>query len=407
MKILLVHNRYQQRGGEDTVVAAEEWLLRAYGHQVELLQADNDHIHGAVASGLAAVQSIYSFSSKRSIQAALRNCRPDLVHVHNFFPTLSPSIFIACSEVDVPVVHTLHNYRIQCAAHSLYRAGQVCEECVTSRSFWPGVRHACYRSSRVGSAVVGITMAFHEQIGTWSSRISAYIALTKFAAEKFSRFRIPPDKLYVKPNFAIDRGTGTGDGGYALFVGRLTPEKGLQTLIDADAAGTLCMDVVVLGDGPMRLALEHAAARTGSRLKLKGFVNQDEILIWMKDARALLMTSLWYEGDPMVVIEAFSVGLPVIAADIGNTAATVAAERAGLVYTPGDLIGLSAALQRFADHPEAARQMRQNARNYYLATHTPERNYERLMEIYTHASQATERAGLHETDTRVVADRPV
>src|SRR5271165_768032 len=273
MKIQLVHNRYQQKGGEDTVVAAEEWLLREHGHEVELLQADNDHIQGAVASGLAALQSIYSFSGKRRIQAALRRYHPDLVHVHNFFPTLSPSIFTACSEAEVPVVHTLHNYRIQCAANSLYRAGQVCEECVTSRSSWPGVQHACYRSSRIGSAIVGFTMAWHEQIGTWSSRISAYIALTKFAAEKLGRFRIPPDKLFVKPNFAIDRGTGTGDGDYVLFVGRLTEEKGVQTLIDADAAGALCMDVVVLGDGPMRSALEQAASRTGSRLKVKGFID--------------------------------------------------------------------------------------------------------------------------------------
>jgi glycosyltransferase involved in cell wall biosynthesis len=406
MKILIVHNRYQQKGGEDTVVAAEEWLLRSHGHQVELLQADNDHIQNAFTSGLAAVQSIYSFSGKRRMQEALRKYHPDLVHVHNFFPSLSPSIFIACSEAEVPVVHTLHNYRIQCAANSLYRAGRVCEECVSSRSFLPGVRHACYRSSHVGSAVVGFTMALHEQIGTWSSRISAYIALTEFAAEKLGRFRIPPEKLFVKPNFAVDRGVGTGDGNYALFVGRLTQEKGLQTLIDADAAGALCMDVVVLGDGPMRSALEQAASRAGSRLKVKGFVGQDEIVAWMKSAKALLMTSLWYEGDPMVVIEAFSMGLPVIAANIGNTAATILAEGTGLLFTPGDYAELSAALQKFLDHPEAAGQMRQSARNYYLSTHTPEKNYERLMEIYAHASHVTERTGLHEMGSHAVVDRP-
>jgi glycosyltransferase involved in cell wall biosynthesis len=405
MKVLIVHNRYQQKGGEDTVVAAEEWLLRSHGHQVELLQADNDHIQNAFASGLAAVQSIYSLSGKRRMHEALRRHRPDLVHVHNFFPTLSPSIFIACSEAEVPVVHTLHNYRIQCAANSLYRAGQVCEECVSARSFFPGIRHACYRSSRVGSAVVGFTMALHDQIGTWSSRVSAYIALTKFAAEKLGRFRIPPEKIFVKPNFVVDRGIGEGDGAYALFVGRLTPEKGLQTLIDADAAGALCMDVVVLGDGPMRSTLEQTASRAGSRLKVMGFVGQDEAAAWMKGAKALLMTSLWYEGDPMVVIEAFSMGLPLIAANIGNTAATVLSETAGLVYTPGDHIGLSAALQKFTDHPATVRQMRQNARNYYLTAHTPETNYERLMEIYAQASRATERTRLHEIDKRAMADR--
>jgi glycosyltransferase involved in cell wall biosynthesis len=406
MKILIVHNRYQQRGGEDTVVAAEEWLLRSHGHQVELLQADNDHIQGAVASGLAAVQSIYSFAGKRRIEEALQKHRPDLVHVHNFFPTLSPSIFIACSEAEIPAVHTLHNYRIQCAANSLYRDGQVCEECVSKRSFWPGVQHACYRSSRVGSAVVGFTMAIHGQIGTWSSRISAYIALTKFAAEKLGRFRIPPEKIFVKPNFTIDRGTGAGDGNYALFAGRLTQEKGLQTILDADAAGALCMDVVVLGDGPMRPALDQAAARIGSRLKVKGFVAQAEMFTWMNAAKALLMPSLWYEGDPMVVIEAFSLGLPVIASDTGNTAATVSAEGAGIVYTPGNAGELAVALQQIADDPPGTRRMRQGARNYYLAAHTPEKNYERLMEIYGHAVRATERAGLEELDSPVVANKP-
>jgi glycosyltransferase involved in cell wall biosynthesis len=406
MKILIVHNRYQQQGGEDTVVAAEEWLLRSNGHQVELFQADNDHIQGALSAGLVAVQSIYSFSGKRRMHEALRKFQPDLVHVHNFFPTLSPSIFVACSEAEVPVVHTLHNYRIQCAVNSLYRAGQVCEECVLSQSFLPGIRHACYRSSRIGSAVVGFTMALHDQIGTWSSRISAYIALTKFAAEKLARFRIPPDKLFVKPNFTIDRGAGSGEGNYALFAGRLTLEKGIQTIIDADLAGALCMDVVVLGDGPMRPALEQAAGRIGSRLKVKGFIRKDEMSAWMKDAKALLMTSLWYEpGDPLVMIEAFCAGLPVVASNIGHAAATVRAEGVGMLYAPGDHIELAASLQKLADHPDNTNLMRQNARNYYLATHSPEKNYERLMEIYAQAMRITEGTGLKEVNDPIVANR--
>jgi glycosyltransferase involved in cell wall biosynthesis len=407
VKILIVHNRYQQKGGEDTVVVAEEWLLRSHGHQVELLQADNDHIRSGISSGLAAVESVYSFNGKRKMREALRKHQPDLVHVHNFFPTLSPSIFVACSEADIPVVHTLHNYRIQCAANSLYRGGQICEECVTSHSFLPGIRHACYRSSRVGSAVVGFTMAFHDQIGTWSARVSSYIALTKFAAEKLGRFRIPPEKLFVKPNFAVDRGIGDCDGNYALFAGRLTSEKGLQTIIDADAAGALCMDVVVVGDGPVRPALEQAAARAGSRLKVKGFVAPNEMLAWMKGAKVLLMTSLWYEGDPMVVIEAFSVGLPVIASDIGNTAATVLAEGAGLTYPPGDHMEMSAALERLANDHVAARRMRQNARKYYLAMHTPEKNYKRLMEIYAHSLRAAQCAGGEQVQPQAMMNRPV
>jgi glycosyltransferase involved in cell wall biosynthesis len=386
MRILIVHNRYQQKGGEDTVVAAEEWLLRSHGHQVELLQVDNDHIQDAFSRVTAAVQSIYSLDGKKKMRKVLGSYRPDLVHVHNFFPSLSPSIFIACAEAQVPVVHTLHNYRIVCAASTLFREGKVCEECLSARSFLPGVKHGCYRSNWLGSAISGLGMALHAEIGTWTSSISAYIALTQFAADKLGSFRIPPGKIFVKPNFVVDRGIGNGDGNYALFVGRLSPEKGLQTLIDADQAGSLCMDVVLLGEGPMRPAIEQAASRSGSRLRLKGFVGHEEIVTYMKGARVLFLTSLWYEGDPLVVIEAFSMGLPVIAAAIGNTAATVRAKETGLLYPPGDHAGLSSALEWYAAHPEAVERMRQNARDYYLATHTPEVNYERLLQIYGYAS---------------------
>jgi glycosyltransferase involved in cell wall biosynthesis len=396
MRILVVHNRYQQKGGEDTVVASEDELLRSYGHQVERLNADNEHIQDLFSRVKSAVGSVYSLPAKRKLRDVLRTTRPDVVHVHNFFPTLSPSIFSACTEAGVPVVHTLHNYRIQCAAATLYRDGKVCEECITSRSFLPGVQHACYRSSRLGSAISGASMALHAEIGTWSSRISAYIALTEFAAEKLGSYRIPRDKIFVKPNFVRDRGVGTGEGDYALFVGRLSPEKGIQTLIDADKAGSLCMDVVLLGDGPMRAQVDQAAARPGSRLKVRGFVTRDQASYLMKDARVLLMPSLWYEGDPMVVIEALSLGLPVLAAELGNTAVTVKANHMGAVYPPGDHQGLAERLAWFAAHPEQVRRMREAARTYYLATHTPELNYRKLIEIYARAQETagTERAAV-------------
>jgi glycosyltransferase involved in cell wall biosynthesis len=386
MRILIVHNRYQQKGGEDTVVAAEDQLLRSHGHEVERFEADNEHIQDVFSRVQSAVRSVYSFPAKKRMHNALRELQPDIVHVHNFFPTLSPAIFIACSEARVPVVHTLHNYRIQCAAMSLYRDGHICEECVTSRSFLPGIRHACYRSSRVGSAVSGFGMALHAEMGTWSSRVSAYIALTELAAEKLGSYRIPREKIFVKPNFVVDRGVGEGQGDYALFVGRLSPEKGIQTLIDADRAGLLFMDVVLLGDGPMRPDVDEAAARPGSRLKVRGFVDSDQTASMMKHASVLLMPSLWYEGDPLVVIEALSLGLPVIAATVGNTARTVAANKMGLVYPPRDHAGLAGALKWYADHPQEASAMRQSARSYYLATHTPELNYRRLLQIYAHAS---------------------
>jgi glycosyltransferase involved in cell wall biosynthesis len=382
MRIMIAHNRYQQHGGEDNVVVSESELLQAHGHEVTRFDVDNDHIQGLVSRIATAAGSVYSLPSKHRVQKAIAAAKPEIVHVHNFFPTLSPSVFYACEDAGVPVVHTLHNYRIVCCAPYLFREGHVCEECITERSPLPGIVHACYRSSHIGSAVASLGMAFHHEIGTWSKKIAAFIALNEFAANKIGGYRVPREKIIVKPNFSVDLGVGTGDGGYALFVGRMSPEKGIQTLIDADAAGSLTMDVVLLGDGPMREAVVRAQARPGSRLISKGFMNHDQIIEYMSRASVLIMPSIWYESGPLVVIEALSLGLPVIAAALGNVAQLISTTGAGLLYEPGSPAGLSAALAEYALNPQLSAEMRHRARSAYEASHTPEKNYERLMEIY-------------------------
>ena len=249
------------------------------------------------------------------------------MHVHNIFPTLSPSIFRTCAAAGVPTVHTLHNFRIQCASATLYREGQVCEECVQQNSFMPGVSHACYRGSRLGSAVSGAGMALHAYLGTWTSSIDAYIALTEFSANKLGSYRIPRDKVHVKPNFTEDTG-----------------------------------------------------------LRVKGFQSRVEILHWMRHAKILLLTSLWFEaGLPLVAIEAFSLGLPVVAADIASTGEFVRAGRSGWLFSPGDAEACAAALREAVRSPDAYEERRQRARAFYEIHHTPEANYEQLMRIYARA----------------------
>jgi len=382
MRILIAHNRYQQHGGEDNVVVAECKLLLAHGHEVTRFDVDNDHIQGRVSQIATAAGSVYSLSAKRRVREAIDAAKPDIVHVHNFFPTLSPSIFYACADAGVPVVHTLHNYRIVCCAPYLFREGHLCEECIEERSPLPGILHGCYRSSHIGSAVAGLGMAFHHEIGTWSTKVAAFIALNEFAASKIGDYRVPREKIIVKPNFSVDLGLGKGDGGYALFVGRLSPEKGIQTILDADAAGSLTMDVVLLGDGPMREQVAQAQARPGSRLISKGFIQHDQIIEYMRRASVLIMPSIWYESGPLVVIEALSLGLPVIAAALGNVAQVISTTTAGLLYEPGNSAGLAAALAQFASNPEEIIEMRRRARLAYESTHTPQKNYERLIEIY-------------------------
>jgi glycosyltransferase involved in cell wall biosynthesis len=381
MRVLVVHNRYQQSGGEDNVVSTETELLKANGHDVKLLQVDNDHIQGPWSKISASLGSLYSIQSSRLLEKDLGGFRPDIVHVHNFFPTISPSVFRACSHRRVPVVHTLHNFRIICAAATLFRDGHVCEECIERRSFFPAVQHACYRGSRTGSAISGLTMTFHDYLNTWRDCIDAYIVLTEFTGDKLGTYRIPRSKIHVKANSCPDFGVGDGRGDFALFVGRLTEEKGIRTLIEADLKGSLCMDIVVLGDGPLRAELETAACKPSSRLKLKGFLKREMIYQHMRDARVLIMPSLWYEaGIPLVVMEAFSMGLPVIAADTPNTRSVIHSGL-GILFAAGNAEGLARALKDFRERSSVAK-MRNAARREYLNRYTPERNYQSLLEIY-------------------------
>ncbi len=380
MRILIAHNRYQQGGGEDNVAAAETALLRSHGHTVEELDLDNDHIRGAWAKAAAAAGSLYSPRGKSLVEDAIARFRPDLVHVHNFFPSFSPAIFRACRAAGVPAVHTLHNFRIVCAGATLFRDGRVCEDCLTDRSPLPGVLHGCYRGSRVGSAVSGLGMALHEQLGTWEESVSAYVALTEFAAAKLSGRRIPRGKIAVKPNFTADHGVGAGDGDYAVFAGRLSPEKGLATLIEADAAGRLAMDVVILGDGPMLAQVQKASERPGSRLKPTGRQTHAQILEAMRHARVLVLPSLWYEGLPLVLLEAFSLGLPVLGAGHGGIAELIEPGRTGLLFEPGNARALADGLAFFEQDRHA---MRREARACYEERYTPEVNYLQLSALYT------------------------
>ena len=390
MRILIAHNRYRQSGGEDNVAAAEAALLRRCGHAVEQLELDNDHIQGGLAKIAAAVGSLYSLHGKATVREAIERFRPDVVHVHNFFPSFSPAIFRACEQAGIPAVHTLHNFRIVCAGATLFRDGRVCEECLNERSSLPGARHGCYRGSRAGSAVSGLGMALHERLGTWAESVAAYIALTEFAAGKLGTWRVSRGKIVVKPNFTADHGVGEGDGDYAVFAGRLSPEKGLQTLIEADAAGQLAMEVVVLGDGPMLGQVTSASERPGSRLKPKGRQTHAQILEFMRHARVLVLPSLWYEGLPLVLLEAFSLGLPVLGAGHGSLAELIEPGRTGMLFEPGDALDFAAKLAWFASETSDVRTMREEARARYLERYTPEVNYLELFAIYTKVTSKAE-----------------
>jgi glycosyltransferase involved in cell wall biosynthesis len=381
MKILSVHNSYQNPGGEDQVFAQEAGLLRSHGHQVSVYQASNDQVNGKSPLVLLG-NTIWNGQIQRELRALMQRERPDIVHVHNTFPVISPAAYYAANEEAIPVVQTLHNYRMLCPSATFFRDGHVCEDCLGKRIPWPGVAHGCYRGSSLATAAAAAMLATHNYKQTWSKCISAYIALTDFARMKFVEGGFPAEKIFVKPNYLeTDPGLGQGRGNYALFVGRLTPEKGIGTLLEAWREIGNELPLQIAGDGPLASEVEKASREMDNVVWLK-WLPRTEILQRMKDASVLILPSTWYEGFPMILAEAFAVGLPVIASNLGSMSSIVEHLRTGLHFEAGSVNGLLEAVRWWCAHRHEATVMRARARLEYEAKYTAEENYSQMMHIY-------------------------
>jgi glycosyltransferase involved in cell wall biosynthesis len=388
VRILLVHNRYQQPGGEDGVVRSEAEMLRRQLHEVALYEADNDGIEGPLDCLKTAVRCLWSLRAQRSFCKRLSDFEPDVVHVHNFFPLISPAVHYAAHNRGIPVVQTLHNYRLLCPAATLLRNGSVCEAC--TREWYPvsAVRHACYRKSRAATVAVSNMLVFHRAIGTWINTVTRFIALSEFARRKFVSSGMPEDRISVKPNFlADDPGPGQGDGDYVLFVGRLSQEKGIACLLQAWKTLRSKLRLIIVGDGPLAPMVRDYAS-TDRTIEWLGFLNCSEVLDLMGKAFALVFPSVWYEGFPLVLAEALAKGLPVIASDLGSMAEIITHRKTGLLFAPGSPLDLVNALQWAFDHPSEIRAMREHARLEFESKYTAETNYRQLMRIYEAALPA-------------------
>jgi glycosyltransferase involved in cell wall biosynthesis len=388
VNILLVHNTYQQPGGEDVVFSQERRMLENNGHRVSTYERSNWEVNEYV--GLRQIslarRTVWASDSRREFLQLLRAQKPDIVHVHNTFMMISPSIYSACAEVGVPVVQTLHNYRLLCPAGTLFRDGKVCEECITS-SLLRGVEHTCYRNSRAATAVTAFMLAFHRARGTWKREISCYVALTNFSKSKFVEGGMPAERIFVKPNFVDpDPGARTGDGEYAMFVGRLSPEKRVSTVLQAWRRLRLPIPLVIFGGGPDKAELEAQAAQDNlNNVQFHGQVTRERTLTAINNARFLVFSSEWYENFPVTIAEAFACRTPVIASRLGAMAEIVGDGHSGLHFTPGDPEDLARKVEWAWSHPDETRAMGENARKEYESKYTAEKNYPRLMEIYEHA----------------------
>ena len=381
MKILAVHNRYQRPGGEDQVFVDETALLEARDHRVVRYEVHNDQVERVNRLTLAK-DTVWNTSAYRELRALIRRERPDVVHFHNTLPLISPAGYYAARAEGVPVIQTLHNYRLLCPVALFFRDGRVCEDCMGKAVPWPGVVHECYRGSRAASGVIATMLTVHRVMRTWTEMVDVYVALTEFARSKFIEGGLPAGKIVVKPNFvAPDPGRGQGGGGYALFVGRLAPEKGTGTMLAAwERLGTR-IPLKIVGDGPLRDRVVEAAARR-SNVEWLGHRPVEEVHALMGKADMLVFPSEWYETFGRVAVEAFATGTPVIAADIGAVAELVEHGRTGLEFRPGDPEDLVTQVEWALSHPAELRRMRDEVRAEFEAKYTAERNYRALIEIY-------------------------
>lgn len=383
MKILQVHNAYQYRGGEDSVVEAETELLRSRGHQVVEMRRRFEQL-SELRPMSAAAQALWSRQARDELRGLVGDVKPDVLHAHNTFPLISPSVFWAADEFGLPVVQTLHNFRLICPQAMLLREGRICEECV-GRVPLAAVQHACYRGSRAATSVLAGMLVLHRSLGTWRNKVDRYIALNEFCRTKFVQGGLPAGKIVVKPNFAANRDLPTGDRAGLLFVGRLSPEKGLQVL--AEAAATLPAGTVrVIGSGPAAGQLEQCGA-----VHMLGQQTAENVFAQMASSAALVFPSISYETFGLVIIEAFSVGTPVIASRLGAALDLVIDGHNGLLVEPGDAADLRSKLAWALSHPVEMADMGRRARQTYLAHYTPESNYTQLLDVYRQAQQERQR----------------
>ncbi|MGH9703639.1 MAG: glycosyltransferase, partial [Candidatus Acidiferrales bacterium] len=345
------------------------------------------------AGRLALIQrTIWSSDTHREFSRILREEKPDLVHVHNTFMMISPSIYSACREAGIPVVQTLHNYRLLCPGTNLFRDGRVCEECI-DHTLLRGVIHGCYRESRAATATTALMLAIHRAMGTWQDNVDAFIATTEFARQKFIGGGLPANRIHVKSNFLDnDPGPKTEAGDFALFVGRLSPEKGGDILLDAWERLRLPIPLQMIGDGPMRGQLEAQAAQRGlSNVQFRGQLPRGEVIGAIKKARFVIVPSQCYENFPVTIAEAFACGTAVICSGHGGMKEIVADQSTGLHFTPGEPADLAAKVHWAWTHSTEMEEMGKAARLEYETRYTSERNYAILAGIYAQVVSARKR----------------
>jgi glycosyltransferase involved in cell wall biosynthesis len=383
LRIVSVFNRYALRGGEEEVFETEVEMLASRGCAVTPVSIRTVPPEGILAKAALGLHATWSAEWYTRFTDLLAKERPDVVHVHNSFPVMSPAIYHACQAAGVPVVQTLHNYRLVCPGSLFYRDGRVCEDCLKG-GLHQGVLHGCYRNSRVQTAAVALMLGAHRAAGTWNERIDRYIALTEFARKKFIEGGLPGDRIAVKSNFLqVDPGLRQGSGKGAIFVGLLSEQKGILTLLDAWRRIRGDFPLRIIGEGPL---LEEVRARKKEwaleGVSIEGRLSRTETISAIRQSQFLIFPSLWYECFPLTLIESFACGVPVISSQLGAMAEIVEEGRTGIFFRAGDDEDLSEKIEWARSHHEEMKAMSGVCRHEFLTKYTADQNFDQLMRIY-------------------------
>lgn len=389
-RVLLAHNFYlsSARSGEDAVYTDEVKLLRSAGIDVLCVEKRNEDLlaSGPAQKARAALEFPYSITAYKEMAEVIRVRRPQVAHFHGIYPQLTVSAIKACRDAGVPVVMTLHNYRLNCSAGILRRAGSTCELC-WGQSPLHGLIRRCYRGSLVPTVFATAAQYTNRHLLVAKSLVSYYFALTAFAKEKHVRIGIPQERIIVKGNSistVVSEGDGRGD--YALFVGRLGEEKGLFTLVEAwRRLGTTAPKLKIVGQGPLRRYLEEVAAEPGLPIEIVGPVDRDRVLSLMRDASFLVVPSEWYEGFPLVIVESLACGTPVLCSSIGGLAEMIRAGETGYTFAPKSPDALAESVRNMVRNQALMSNLRRNSRAAFLDRYSPATNLRSMLDTYERA----------------------
>jgi glycosyltransferase involved in cell wall biosynthesis len=381
VKVLYFHNYYKYRGGEDISYELDVAMLRDHGHEVVEVTRNNKDIDGRSMLSVAA-QTVWNRKTYHETKAAVRQHEPDIVHCNNLFPQFSTSVLYAANKMNVPVVQALRNYRAFCSNAYFYRNSEICDLCHKRLVAIPAIKNACYRDSRLGSAVVATMQTVQKLTRRCNEVVDAYVTPSQFSRKVHVEGGLPADRIFVRPNFVHpDPGIGDGAGNYAIYVGRLSAEKGIGTILKAWGNDNITKRLLIVGTGPLETSIRNHAATT-KNIEVIGECSQPKVFELIGDASFLIMASEWYETFGRTIAEAFAKGTPVIVSRLGAMAELVTDSVNGLLFQPGNAADLANCVSRMSNEFMDTHKMRIAARNTYVSLFAREASYRTLIDIY-------------------------